>query len=84
VSTCIAADVRPRPQLITYPDSLGGDLQMLATVLAGPLMGVFSSVHILPPYPSSADRGFSPTTYADIDPRFGTWGETAAPLGGHR
>jgi sucrose phosphorylase len=28
---------------------------------------------VLPPFPSSADRGFAPVTYADIDPRFGSW-----------
>jgi sucrose phosphorylase len=30
-------------------------------------------VHILPPFPSSGDRGFAPVTYQEIDPRFGTW-----------
>ena len=30
-------------------------------------------MHILPPFPSSADRGFAPLTYGEIDPRFGTW-----------
>jgi sucrose phosphorylase len=30
-------------------------------------------VHILPPFPSSGDRGFAPLTYLEIDPRFGTW-----------
>jgi sucrose 6(F)-phosphate phosphorylase len=63
----------PRPQLLTYPDSLGGDLPSLAAVLAGRLSGLFRGVHILPPFPSSADRGFAPTTYGEIDPRFGTW-----------
>ena len=68
-----AAPFPARPQLLTYPDSLGGDLGSLATVLAGPLSGLFRGVHILPPFPSSADRGFAPTTYREIDPRFGTW-----------
>jgi sucrose 6(F)-phosphate phosphorylase len=62
-----------RPQLLTYPDSLGGDLGSLAAVLAGQLAGLFRGVHILPPFPSSADRGFAPTTYREIEPRFGTW-----------
>jgi sucrose phosphorylase len=65
--------VAPRPQLVTYPDSLGGDLPALATLLAGPLAGLFHGVHILPPFPSSGDRGFAPLTYQEIDPRFGTW-----------
>jgi sucrose phosphorylase len=70
-----AAPFPARPQLLTYPDSLGGDLGSLAAVLAGPLWGLFRGVHILPPFPSSADRGFAPTTYREIDPRFGTWGD---------
>ena len=35
--------------------------------------GVFHGVHVLPPFPSSGDRGFAPLTYDQIDPRFGTW-----------
>jgi sucrose phosphorylase len=62
-----------RPQLVTYPDSLGGDLRSLATLLDGALDGLFGGVHILPPFPSSGDRGFAPVTYREIDPRFGTW-----------
>jgi sucrose phosphorylase len=65
--------VDPRPQLVTYPDSLGGDLNALADLLHGPLGGLFRGIHILPPYPSSGDRGFAPLTYQSIDPRFGTW-----------
>ncbi len=65
--------VAPRPQLLTYPDSLGGDLKALAAMLDGPLDGLFRGVHILPPFPSSGDRGFSPITYREIDPAFGTW-----------
>ena len=34
---------------------------------------MFRGVHILPPFPSSGDRGFAPLTYDRIDPRFGTW-----------
>jgi sucrose phosphorylase len=44
--------VPPRPQLLTYPDSLGGDLPSLAALLDGPLDGLFRGVHILPPFPS--------------------------------
>jgi sucrose 6(F)-phosphate phosphorylase len=62
-----------RPQLVTYPDSLGGDLRNIATLLDGALDGLFGGVHILPPFPSSGDRGFAPVTYREIDPRFGTW-----------
>ena len=51
-------------QLITYPDSLDGDLAGLDAVLDGPLAGLFpGGVHLLPPFPSSGDRGFAPITY---------------------
>lgn len=65
--------VDPRPQLLTYPDSLGGGLGAIADLLDGPLEGMFRGVHVLPPFPSSADRGFAPITYDTIDPRFGSW-----------
>jgi sucrose phosphorylase len=65
--------VDPRPQLLTYPDSLGGSLGAIADLLDGPLDGMFRGVHVLPPFPSSADRGFAPLTYQEIDPRFGSW-----------
>jgi sucrose phosphorylase len=76
-------DVVPRPQLLTYPDSLGGDLQRLGTLLDGPLAGVFHGVHVLPPFPSSADRGFAPLTYDRIDPRFGTWDDIGTLAANH-
>jgi sucrose phosphorylase len=60
---------------MTYPDSLGGDLAALDSLLAGPLDGLFGGIHILPPFPSSGDRGFAPLTYAEIDPRFGSWAD---------
>jgi len=64
-----------RPQLITYPDSLGGGLEALADLLDDQLDGVFRGVHILPPYPSSGDRGFAPLNYSEIEPRFGSWAD---------
>jgi sucrose phosphorylase len=68
--------VRPnRPQLLTYPDSLGGTIADITALLRGPLDGLFDGVHILPPFPSTGDRGFAPVTYERIDPRFGAWEE---------
>ena len=67
--------VSNRPQLLTYPDSLGGTLAELIALLRGPLDGLFGGVHVLPPYPSTGDRGFAPITYDRIDPRFGTWAD---------
>lgn len=67
--------MRSAPQLMTYPDSLGGDLAALDGLLRGPLEGLFGGIHILPPFPSSGDRGFAPLTYREIDPRFGSWAD---------
>ena len=60
-------------QLITYPDALGTNLLELHFVLRRYLRNAIGGVHILPFYPSSADRGFAPLTYDEVDPTFGTW-----------
>ena len=61
-------------QLKTYPDSLGGNLKSLNNVLLKYFKDIFEGgVHILPPFPSSGDRGFAPLTYLEIEPSFGTW-----------
>lgn len=65
--------IKNQVQLITYPDSLGGNLQTLNEVLNKHFVDVFGGVHILPPFPSSGDRGFAPLTYFEIEPQFGTW-----------
>lgn len=65
--------MRIAPQLMTYADSLGGDLAALEGLLDGPLSGLFGGLHILPPFPSSGDRGFAPMTYDEIEPAFGSW-----------
>ena len=60
-------------QVITYPDSLGKNLQELHYVLRRYFARSVGGVHILPFYPSSADRGFAPISYYQVDPAFGTW-----------
>jgi len=64
--------------LITYADCIGQGLQDLQTVLDTDFKGLFGGLHILPFFPSTADRGFSPTTYAEVDPRFGDWNDLMA------
>jgi len=71
------------PQLLTYPDSLGGSLAAIRGLLDGPFAGLFSGIHVLPPFPSSADRGFAPVTYRHIDPRFGNWDDIGALAADH-
>jgi len=71
--------VKNKVQLITYPDSLGGDLKTLNNVLLKYFSDVFKGgIHILPPFPSSGDRGFAPLTYLEIEPKFGTWDDIKA------
>lgn len=71
--------VKNQVQLITYPDSLGGNLKALNQVLMEHFSDVFKGgVHILPPFPSSGDRGFAPLTYLEIEPSFGTWEDIRA------
>lgn len=64
--------------LITYADSLGKNMKDLSFVLDRYLKGVIGGVHILPFFPSSGDRGFSPSDYTTVDPDFGSWEEVEA------
>jgi sucrose phosphorylase len=66
--------IKNQVQLITYADSLGGDLKALNRLFSKHFSDLFKGgIHILPPFPSSADRGFAPLTYFEIEPAFGTW-----------
>jgi len=66
--------IKNKVQLITYPDSLGGSLKGLDAALSRYFAGLFQGgLHILPPFPSSGDRGFAPLTYLEVDPAFGSW-----------
>ena len=59
--------------LITYPDSIGKDFHDLDYFLTRYYEGAIGGLHILPFFPSSADRGFSPITYKEVDSAFGDW-----------
>lgn len=59
--------------LITYADSMGGDLAALYRTLERNFHDVIKGVHILPCYPSSGDRGFAVIQYDTVDPAFGNW-----------
>ncbi len=65
-------------QLITYANSLGGNLRALNRVLDTHFQGLFPVLHILPPFPSSGDRGFAPLSYFEIEPSFGSWADMDA------
>lgn len=59
--------------LITYADSLGGNLMQLDRMLDTYFPGLFGGIHVLPFFPSSGDRGFAVVNYDIVDPAFGTW-----------
>ena len=59
--------------LITYADSMGKNLKELEEILTTQVKGAIGGLHILPFFPSSADRGFAPMTYREVDPAFGDW-----------
>lgn len=59
--------------LITYGDSLGKNLKEMEEIIDTNYKGAIGSVHILPFFPSSGDRGFAPTCYDKVDKQFGTF-----------
>jgi sucrose 6(F)-phosphate phosphorylase len=74
--------IKNKVQLITYPDSLGGSLRGLDEALSRFFPDMFQGgIHILPPFPSSGDRGFAPLTYTEIDPAFGSWDDVGRLAG---
>lgn len=66
--------------LITYGDLVSGEghspLAVLGEFLKRTrLSEVFSTLHILPFFPYSSDKGFSVTDYRAVDPNLGSWQE---------
>lgn len=67
--------LRNQIQLIAYPDRMGSNLADLYQVIDRHFSRAIGGVHILPPYPSNADGGFSPLTHKEIDPKYGSWAD---------
>ena len=63
--------------LITYGDLLHGEeaapLATLAEFCDNYLKGTINTLHILPFFPYSSDRGFSIVDFETVDPLLGTW-----------
>lgn len=63
--------------LITYADAVtdGGrpPLEVLDQVVTDDLEGLVSTVHVLPFFPSSSDRGFAVIDHTMVDPALGSW-----------
>jgi len=72
------ANLKNGVHLITYPDSLGLNIPELHRFLISRLGTSLVGVHLLPFYPSSADRGFAPITYREVDECFGSWEDVEA------
>lgn len=64
--------------LITYADSMGKNLKELHEILDAHYREAVGGVHILPFFPSSADRGFAPKCYDKVDEAFGTFEDVEA------
>ena len=67
--------IKNKVMLITYPDSLGKNLKELNEVLHEDLKDAVGGIHLLPFFPSTGDRGFAPTDYTTVDPKFGDWSD---------
>lgn len=67
--------------LITYADSLGKNLNEMEEIIDTYYKEAIGSIHILPFFPSSGDRGFAPLCYDKVDEKFGTF-EDLRRIGG--
>ena len=71
--------------LITYGDTFieqsQPHLQSLQAVWNSHFASVFSTVHVLPFFPSSSDGGFAVVDYRSIDPALGDWPDLTALAG---
>ncbi len=67
--------------LITYGDLVkkAGEapLVTLSNLCTRFLKGVFNTLHILPFFPYSSDRGFAILDFEEVDPNLGTWEDIA-------
>ena len=67
--------MKNKVMLITYGDSLGKNFQEMEAILEKHYQEAIGGIHILPFFPSSADRGFSPMRYDQVDPMFGDFSD---------
>ena len=73
--------------LICYPDQIAdGDRAPLAVLenILQEMGQVFSTIHILPFYPSSSDRGFAVIDHRVVDDRFGSWANISSISSTHQ
>lgn len=71
-------ELKNKIMLITYADSMGKNIKELHEILDTHYREAVGGVHILPFFPSSADRGFAPKCYDKVDERFGSFEDVEA------
>jgi len=63
--------------LIIFPDQIksqdGKHIQSLYNFARTRLNGAINTIHILPFFPYSSDRGFSVKDFSRVEPKFGSW-----------
>lgn len=63
--------------LITYGDLLSSPgerpLETLASFVSRFMRGAINTIHLLPFFPYSSDRGFAIIDFEEVDPRLGSW-----------
>jgi sucrose phosphorylase len=73
--------------LITYGDIIRGEgrspLATLHKFVNTYNLGAINTLHILPFFPYSSDRGFAVTDYRRVDPKLGTWDDIRDMEGGY-
>lgn len=73
----VDTQMRNQVQLSVYPDCIGPegkrDIPAVAEFVRKCLGEVVGGVHVLPFYPSSADRGFAPLTHKQVNEDLGSW-----------
>lgn len=65
-------DLQNKIMLITYADTLGTNIKDLNYVVDTYYKNAINGIHVLPFFPSSADRGFAPICYDEVEKSFGT------------
>jgi sucrose phosphorylase len=67
--------------LITYGDLIlskdRSPLKTLADSAERLFRGLITTIHVLPFFPSSSDRGFSVISFEEVDPALGTWNDVS-------
>lgn len=65
--------------LITYGDIVKGNgetpLSVLYNFVNSYNQGVFNTIHLLPFFPYSSDRGFAVVDFRQVDPKLGSWSD---------